>query len=213
MAVAKTDCVCCSTHKTPTAIERKLRAWQWRTGELPQPGLRYSPTPHDAVKGARLWIDADAACGTGKRRDPDDRLALLSLATASGIEIVGISTVFGNAAIAETDPVMRALVHALGSRADRPLPALLPVFKGCGAAATSPDAGRHRRGMQRGEGVVRSPTHRHPASASTAYTRVTLVSINAWCACVVQSIEVRRGCAAFFVSRLWALFDEDQWVR
>ena len=108
-----------------------LPVQQWRTGEMPQPELHYAPTPINAVKAARVWIDSDPACGTGKHRDPDDCLALLSLASAPGIDIVGISTVFGNAPVSETDAVMRALVGELVPRADRSL----PVFKGCGAAA------------------------------------------------------------------------------
>jgi len=55
----------------------------------------------------------NAACGTGQRRDPDDCLALLSLAHASHIDIAGISTVFGNAPVDETDQVMRVRVHEL----------------------------------------------------------------------------------------------------
>ena len=80
----------------------------WRSGEVPQPDLQYSPPARDTVKSARVWIDADAACGTGKRRDPDDCLALLSLASATHIDIAGISTVFGNAPVSESDQVMRA---------------------------------------------------------------------------------------------------------
>ena len=60
--------------------------------EVPLPELVYSPLPHDAAKPARVWIDADAACGAGKHRDPDKCLALLSLASASDIDIAGIST-------------------------------------------------------------------------------------------------------------------------
>ena len=108
-----------------------LPVQQWRTGEVPQPELQYAPTPINAVKASRVWIDADAACGTGKHRDPDDCLALLSLAGTPGIDIAGISTVFGNAPISETDAVMRALTGELGPRAGRSL----PVFKGCAAAA------------------------------------------------------------------------------
>ncbi len=107
----------------------------WRTGEVPQPDLQYSPSARDTVKTVRVWIDADAACGTGKRRDPDDCLALLSLANAPHIDIVGISTVFGNAPVSEADQVMRTLVQELGTYAGHPGPATLPVFKGCGAAA------------------------------------------------------------------------------
>ena len=107
----------------------------WRTGEVPQPELQYLPPPRDTGKPTRVWIDADAACGTGKHRDPDDCLALLSLASATHIDIAGISTVFCNAPVSESDHVMRALVQELGSYAGRPLAAALPVFKGCGAAA------------------------------------------------------------------------------
>lgn len=107
----------------------------WRTGEVPLPELVYSAAPHDAAKPVRVWIDADAACGTGKHRNPDDCLALLSLASASNIDIVGISTIFGNAPVAETDPVMLALVQQLHADTRRSSAATLPVFKGCGAAA------------------------------------------------------------------------------
>lgn len=103
----------------------------WRTGELSQPELQYSATPDRADRATRVWIDADAACGTGRRRDPDDCLAVLSLASAQNMEIVGISTSFGNAPVSVTDSVMRKLVHELGSDVGR----VLPVFKGCGAAA------------------------------------------------------------------------------
>jgi len=81
----------------------------WRTGEVPQPELQHSPPERVTAKTMRVWIDADAACGTGKRRDPDDCLALLALASAKHIDIAGISTVFGNAPVSEADQVMRAL--------------------------------------------------------------------------------------------------------
>ena len=105
----------------------------WRTGEVPQPELQHSPPERVTAKTTRVWIDADAACGTGKRRDPDDCLAVLALAGAQHIEIAGISTVFGNASVSESDQVMRALVEELGIYAGRPVSAALPVFKGCGA--------------------------------------------------------------------------------
>ena len=110
----------------------------WRTGETPSPELSYLPqalpTTADATEPAaidRVWVDADAACGTGRRRDPDDCLALLSLSFAKDLTVVGISTVFGNAPLAETDAVMRALVHEIGPRGGQ----LWPVFTGCGAVA------------------------------------------------------------------------------
>ena len=64
----------------------------WRTGEVRQPDLRYLPPSAGAEGSARVWIDADAASGTGIHRDPDDCLALLSLASAPKIRMAGIST-------------------------------------------------------------------------------------------------------------------------
>lgn len=111
----------------------------WRTGELPQPELQHLPPAPDTVKPRRVWVDTDVACGTGQRRDPDDCLALLSLAGAAHVDIAGISTVFGNAPVADADQVTRALVQTLGGGAGRPgraASATVPVFKGCGAAAS-----------------------------------------------------------------------------
>lgn len=107
----------------------------WRTGQVPLPDLAYSAAPDRSVKPLRVWVDADAACGTGQHRDPDDCLALLSLATDSGIGIAGVSTVLGNAPVSETDAVMRSLVQELGNDTLGTAAAPLPVFKGCGAPA------------------------------------------------------------------------------
>ncbi len=104
---------------------------QWRTGEVPQPALLYAPKPRTPDGATRVWIDADAACGTGRHRDPDDCIALLSTVSAPRIEIVGISTTYGNAPVSVTDGVMRELVHQLSPNTDH----VLPVFRGCGAAA------------------------------------------------------------------------------
>ncbi len=111
----------------------------WRTGEVPQPELEHLLPAPDTVQPRQVWVDTDAACGTGQRRDPDDCLALLSLAGAAHIDIAGISTVFGNAPVAEADQVTRALVQILGGGTGRPgraVSATVPVFKGCGAAAS-----------------------------------------------------------------------------
>ena len=107
----------------------------WRTGEVRLPELRYLPHPDASTKHTRVWIDADAACGTGNRRDPDDCLAVLSLANSIHIDIAGVSTVFGNAPVSETDSVMRLLVKEIGTYAGHPVSTTLAVFKGCGAAA------------------------------------------------------------------------------
>lgn len=57
------------------------------------------------------------------------------MATAGHIDIVGISTIFGNAAVSDTDAVMRALVQKLDADSRHSTSATLPVYKGCGAAA------------------------------------------------------------------------------
>jgi purine nucleosidase len=92
----------------------------WRTGELPVPSL-------DLVKGGpavrvpeRIWIDTDAACGHGRTTDPDDCLAILLLARAPGAEIVGFSTVFGNAPLAVTDRITRDLMAILEQGGSNP---------------------------------------------------------------------------------------------
>jgi inosine-uridine nucleoside N-ribohydrolase len=66
----------------------------------------------------RLWIDTDAACGEGRRTDPDDCFAVALLASSAQFDIVGISTVAGNAAIDIVERTTRALVAQTG----RPVP-------------------------------------------------------------------------------------------
>ncbi len=61
---------------------------------------------------ARIWVDTDAACGFGERTDADDCLALLLLAR-TGLEVAGVSTVHGNAPLADTDRITRELVEKL----------------------------------------------------------------------------------------------------
>ena len=85
----------------------------WRTGELAsaplpvEPGRTFSTTP------TRVWIDTDAACGQTSRTDPDDCLAILLLAQEDGVQIIGVSTVFGNAPLSVTDRTTRRLMAAL----------------------------------------------------------------------------------------------------
>ena len=84
----------------------------WRTGELPAAPLPLVPGD-SATHPRRIWIDTDAACGLGRRTDPDDCFAILLLITAPGVTVAGISTVHGNAPLAETDSVTRELVRQL----------------------------------------------------------------------------------------------------
>lgn len=87
---------------------------EWRTGRQDVAPLLLVPGDQLANRAQRIWIDTDAACGTGPRVDPDDCLALLLLAGAPQLEWAGVSTVFGNARLSETDLATRALVAALG---------------------------------------------------------------------------------------------------
>lgn len=82
-------------------------------------------TPASAAP-QRIWIDTDAACGAPGRADPDDCFALAALARNADIEIVGISTVFGNAGIESTDTITRALAFEIARETGR----LLQVHRG-----------------------------------------------------------------------------------
>ncbi len=98
----------------------------WRTGELPTEPLQLHPAQPFAAPPIRVWIDTDAACGQGERTDPDDCFAILLLAQQNTIEVVGVSTVFGNASLADTDRTTRDLIDLLEkSRAHA-----IPVHRG-----------------------------------------------------------------------------------
>lgn len=68
----------------------------WWTGRMAGSRLALVPGGPAVEKTERVWIDTDAACGAGPRTDPDDCFAILWL-LAQGVEVVGISTSFGNA--------------------------------------------------------------------------------------------------------------------
>jgi len=89
-----------------------------------------------ASERLRVWIDTDAACGAGARTDPDDCFALAYLLGRDDLDIVGVSTVFGNAPLEETDRITR-LVLALEQDSTKPP---IPVYRGAaeaGAVAAS----------------------------------------------------------------------------
>lgn len=100
----------------------------WRTGEHPLPPLQYRSQPPDARQGDRVWIDTDPACGTGRYRDPDDCIALVSLLARQRGRIAGVSTVFGNADLDTTDALARALVEEAGADGHG-----VNVWRGCAA--------------------------------------------------------------------------------
>ena len=87
----------------------------WRTGRMPLPPLTSAPPEAVPTPLRRVWIDTDAACGYTPRTDVDDCLALWVVATAPDVEIVGVSTVFGNAPLEITDASTRELVGLLPS--------------------------------------------------------------------------------------------------
>ena len=72
----------------------------------------------------RIWIDTDAACGHARTAEPDDCLAILLLARSPAVELVGISTVFGNAPLEVTDRTARELAVLLEEGVQ------VPVYRG-----------------------------------------------------------------------------------
>lgn len=101
----------------------------WRTGELPTEPLQLHLAQPFAMPPIRVWIDTDAACGQGRRTDPDDCFAILLLAQQDTVEIVGVSTVFGNAPLADTDRITRALMAQIGKDHGPSI----PVYRGSSA--------------------------------------------------------------------------------
>jgi purine nucleosidase len=106
----------------------------WRTGELPAPLLATLKGGPLVEMPRRIWIDTDAACGHA-RSDPDDCFALLLLLRSPDIEVVGISTSYGNAPLSVTDRTVRDLVTALAREGVEPV----PVYRG--SVAPSDDTG------------------------------------------------------------------------
>lgn len=96
-------------------ISLALPVEAWRRGEPAGPPLEVTRNPPQWPRPLRLWIDTDAACGFSSRTDPDDCFALLLLAHSREVEIVGISTIFGNAPLEVTDSVTRVLASRLSA--------------------------------------------------------------------------------------------------
>lgn len=86
----------------------------WRTGDQGLATLSYGAAPWPGGPLRRLWVDTDAACGAGRRTDPDDCLAIVLLAR-SRAPLIGISTVFGNAPRETVDEVTRHLLAELAT--------------------------------------------------------------------------------------------------
>jgi inosine-uridine nucleoside N-ribohydrolase len=136
------------------------------------------PAADAPAPAARIWIDADAACGHSPRTDPDDCLALLVLAERASARIVGVSAVGGNAPLEVTQQTTRSLAGQLGLPFREPaelaealrqgpltLIALGPLTNIARALQASPELGRH---IERLVAVMgRRPGHLfHPAEGA-----------------------------------------------
>ncbi|HET8624646.1 MAG TPA: nucleoside hydrolase [Gemmatimonadales bacterium] len=106
---------------------------EWRTGELAAPPLPVVEGGPPITLARRVWVDTDAACGAGRTTDPDDCYAILLLARSPGVELVGISTVAGNAPLPETDRITRELMARVALEAETSV----PVHRGGPAAAAA----------------------------------------------------------------------------
>ncbi len=110
------------------ALTLALPVPAWRSGEVALPPLQGNAGP--MAQARRIWIDTDPACGTGSTRDPDDCLALLLLLRTDEVQVAGVSSVFGNAELAETDATLHALLDALRADGEH-APA---AWRGCAVA-------------------------------------------------------------------------------
>ena len=70
-----------------------------------------------------VWIDADPACGMGKTKDVDDCWAIIAAIRSSRLNIVGLSTVFGNINVDIATATGRRLMSTINKfDPDRSLP-------------------------------------------------------------------------------------------
>ena len=117
------------------AVTLALPIEAWRTGQGEVEQLSLAPAGAHAVGARRVWVDTDAACGAGPTTDPDDCLALLALLKAQAVDVVGVSTVFGNAPLDVTDRTTRDLISRLAADGFR----VPPVHRGRASAASAND--------------------------------------------------------------------------
>lgn len=114
----------------------------WRTGELPAPPLPTVPGGPTVHLPERLWLDSDAACGHSRTTDPDDCFALALLLEAPEVEVVGVSSVFGNAPLAVTDRTARRLVAEVAAAGGRAVPVHRGAATGVAAGGAAPTPAR-----------------------------------------------------------------------
>ena len=104
----------------------------WWTGRLSPSRLTLASAGPEVGSVGRVWIDTDAACGAGPRADPDDCFAILWL-LERGVDVVGISTSFGNADAVVVTERMAALTSQMRAGGL----AVPPVHAGHGQAVDS----------------------------------------------------------------------------
>lgn len=107
-------------------ISLTLPVTAWRTGALPTEPIPVQRAEPVAAPPVKVWIDTDAACGEDSRTDADDCLAILLLAQQDAIDIVGVSTVFGNAPLPQTDRATRDLIYRIKQSSRQ----VIPVYTG-----------------------------------------------------------------------------------
>ncbi|MSP62986.1 MAG: nucleoside hydrolase [Myxococcales bacterium] len=101
--------------------------------------------PWPASRMRRIWIDTDLALGAA-RGDVDDGFALAAVAAAPGVELLGVSSVFGNTASRTAAECARRLLAALHKE--------VPVIDGAGATGEETDAARAIAGLPEGTAVL-----------------------------------------------------------
>ena len=104
------------------------------------------------LTGMRLIIDTDIALGAvhdGRPRDVDDAYALVAAMNDSTIDLLGVTTVFGNAPLADTDAIAREIMAMKGSA--------VPVAPGA-AKALSPDGPATNDAVEFMADALRSPS-------------------------------------------------------
>ncbi|KAJ8599420.1 hypothetical protein CTAYLR_008003 [Chrysophaeum taylorii] len=80
-------------------------------------------------KVRRVWVDLDNSAGVEGVRDVDDALALIQILHSPEVRVVGVSTVFGNAAEAEVYEATRSFLDAHFSG--------VPLFRSIDASAVA----------------------------------------------------------------------------
>lgn len=82
-----------------------------------------------------VWIDADPACGLGKTSDVDDCWAIIAAIRSSRLNVVALSTVFGNVSLDKATATAHSLLESISTL--EPSRTVPPVYGG----ATGPIRG------------------------------------------------------------------------